>query len=483
MREPSVVARGAQLAGARVIANLAAALGLILACACAPERPAQAPQPPSLIGEIEVAPGGRYLQYADGRPFFWLGDTAWLMFKRLTREEAEAYLEDRRSKGFNVIQAMVLHSADDVNAYGAAALVDDDPGRPRTTPGADLTKEGEYDFWDHVDWIVDKAAEKDLYVGMVAAWGSNVRSGKLDEDNVETYTRFLVERYGGRPNIVWITGGDTRGDRETAVWQRMGALFHELDSDSLVTFHPFGRTQSSTWFHQEPWLDFNMFQSGHRRYDQDDTPEPKGEDNWRYVAEDRAKQPPKPTIDGEPSYEGIPQGLHDPAEPYWTDADARRYAWWSVFAGAAGHTYGHSAVMQMHKPDHGEGAYGVRETWEEAIDAPGAEQVQHLKSLMLSRSYFDRIPDQSLIAGENGDRYDRVIATRGPNYAYLYTYSGRPFSVRLGGLPSAKVRASWYDPRTGSSQDVGEFDNVGERSFDPPGEPIPGNDWVLVLEF
>ena len=95
----------------------------------------------------------------------------------------------------------------------------------------------------------------------------------------------------------------------------MGELFHELDADSLVTFHPFGRTQSSTWFHQEPWLDFNMFQSGHRRYDQDDTPEPKGEDNWRYVAEDLEREPLKPTIDGEPSYEGIPQGLHDPAEP------------------------------------------------------------------------------------------------------------------------------------------------------------------------
>lgn len=319
---------------------------LSLGCSGTPSAEAPATPPPSLIGELQVAAGGRYLQYADGRPFFWLGDTAWLMFERLTRQEVETYLEDRRSKGFNVIQVMVLHGSDDVNAYGAAALVDEDPGQPLTTAGADPAKEGEYDFWDHIDWIVDRAAEKDLYVGMVAAWGSIARSGKLNDENVEAYTRFLIERYGDRPNIVWITGGDTRGDRETAVWQRMGGLFKQLDPDSLVTFHPFGRTQSSTWFHKERWLDFNVFQSGHRRYGQDDSAESKGEDNWRYVAEDLAKDPPKPTIDGEPSYEGIPQGLHDPAEPYWTDADARRYAWWSVFAGAAGHTYGHSAVMQ-----------------------------------------------------------------------------------------------------------------------------------------
>ncbi len=464
------------------ILPLSLALALLAAFGCAPEPPDEAPAAPPLVGELQVAPGGRYLQYADGRPFFWLGDTAWLIFNRLTREEAETYLEDRRSKGFNVIQAMVLHAVDDVNAYGAAALVDEDPAQPRTTPGADLAKEGEYDFWDHVDWIVDKAAEKGLYVGMVAAWGSVARSGKLNPENVETYTRFLAERYGDRPNIVWITGGDTHGDQDTAVWERMGALFNELDPDALVTFHPFGRTQSSTWFHQAPWLDFNMFQSGHRRYDQDDSPEAKGEDNWRYVAEDLAKEPPKPTIDGEPSYEGIPQGLHDPSEPYWTDDDARRYAWWSVFAGAAGHTYGNSAIMQMHKAEYGKGAYGVRETWDQAINAPGAGQMQHLKDLILSRSYFDRVPDQSLAAGENGERYDRVSATRGPDYAYFYTYTGRPFAVRLGVLPGARIRASWYDPRTGSSQEVGEFDNTGEQTFDPPGETAAGNDWALIVE-
>ncbi len=487
MGAPRLVVRRAGRRGSRritvVLASIAtAAFSVLLMWSCASKPADEAPAPESLVGALQVAPGGRYFQYADGRPFFWLGDTAWLLFSRLTREEAETYLENRHSKGFNVVQAMVLHSVDDVNAYGAAALVDENPGQPRTTTGADPAKEGEYDFWDHVDWIVDKAAEKGLYVGMVAAWGSIADSGKLNENNVEAYTRFLVKRYGDRPNIVWITGGDTHGNENTVVWQRMGELFHALDPDSMVTFHPFGRTQSSTWFHQEPWLTFNMFQSGHRRYDQDDSPEPKGEDNWRYVAEDRAKQPPKPTIDGEPSYEGIPQGLHDPSQPYWTADDARRYAWWSVFAGAAGHTYGHSAIMQMHKAGDGPGSYGVRETWEEALDAPGAGQMQHLKDLILSRSYLDRVPDQSLIAGENGERYDRVIATRGHDYAYFYTYTGRAFSVRLGVLPTAKVRAFWYDPRTASRQEIGKFDNQGTQPFDPPGEPAPGNDWTLVLD-
>ncbi len=431
---------------------------------------------------LAVAPNRRFLQTADGRPFFWLGDTGWLLFKKLDRAEAERYLENRRAKGFNVIQVMVLHGAGDRNAYGAPALTAADPGRPAVTPGADPSKPGEYDFWDHVDWIVDTAAAKGIYMAMVCAWGAVANSGRLNANNVGTYTRFLAERYRDKPNIVWITGGDIRGDRHAEIWRAMGRTLKALDPGHLVTFHPFGRTQSSTWFHAEPWLDFNMFQSGHRRYDQDTAPGAKGEDNWRYVQEDYAKSPPKPTIDGEPSYEKIPQGLHDPKEPLWTDKEVRRYAYWSVFAGAFGHTYGHSAIMQMRKPSERRGAYGTVSPWFEAMDDPGAGQMQWVKNLMLSRPFLERLPDQELVAGANGVRHEYVVATRGRSYAMLYTYTGRPFEVRLGRITGESVTAWWYDPRTGHARRFAAFPNRGVRRFTPPGTPAPGNDWVLVLD-
>jgi hypothetical protein len=425
------------------------------------------------VAAPKVSSNGHFFQDADGNPFFWLGDTGWLLFQKLDRAEAERYLENRRQKGFNVIQAMVLHAANDTNAYGSTALVGQNPARPNVA--AD-----ENNYWKHVDWIVGKAAEKGLFIGMVAAWGSIARSGRLNDENVAAYSQFLAERYRNRQNIVWITGGDTQGDRETSVWRKMGETLRKLDPNHLITYHPFGRTQSSTWFHGEPWLDFNMFQSGHRRYDQDDSPGAKGEDNWRYVVEDYGKKPAKPTVDGEPSYEGIPQGLHDPAEPLWTAKDVRRYAYWSVFAGAAGHTYGHAAVMQMHKG--GASGYGNRKLWSEAIDDPGAGQMKYLKNLMLSRPYFERVPDQSLIAGKNGTRYDYVIATRGKEYLFAYTYAGRPFRIKLGVIAGSKVRAWWFDPRDGSAREIGVFDNQGDQEFVPPGMPAPGNDWVLVLD-
>lgn len=108
--------------------------------------------------------------------------------------------------------------------------------------------------------------------------------------------------------------------------------------------------------------------------------------------------------------------------------------------------------------------------------------MQWLKKLMLSRPFFERIPDQSLVAGENGTRYSYVIGTRGSAYAFVYSYSGQPFEVNMGRISGKSVSAAWFDPRTGKATAIGMFPNTGVRKFTPPGKPEPGNDWVLVLD-
>jgi hypothetical protein len=443
-------------------------------------------QPPWDNGRLVVSQNGRFLQHENGRPFFWLGDTAWLLFQKLDRTEVERYLENRRIKSFNVIQAVVLQKSPEVSAYGDTPLVNDNPAEPQTTPGNNPAVPAEYDYWDHVDFVIGKAAEKHIYMAILPTWGSLVKDGRFTIQNARSYCRWLAERYRDKPNIIWINGGDIRGDQNNEIWQALGTAIHETDPNHLMSFHPFGRTQSSTWFHNEDWLDFNMFQSGHQRYDQrrqsDDIATWKGEDNWKYVLEDYAKNPPKPTIDGEPSYENIPQGLHDPNEPYWQARDARRYAYWSVFAGAFGHTYGDNAVMQMHKPNSGQGRYGVRNYWYEAINDPGAGQMQYLKSLLLSRPFFERVFDPSMIAGDNGSRYDYVIATRGKSFAFIYTYTGREFDVSPGRITGEKIRAYWYNPRNGKVRFIKYFVNKGVQHFNPPGRREEGNDWVLILD-
>lgn len=437
----------------------------------------------SQLSPLRISDNSRYFMARDGEPFFWMGDTGWLLLSKLDRENTERYLDDRREKGFNVIQAMLLHELDVANAYGDTALSGQRVDRPDTTAGNDFADSLQYDYWDHVDYVIDKAAEKGFYMALVPVWGSNVRGGGVNQEQAQQYASFLSERYGKRSNVIWLNGGDVRGDDSMQVWKTIGQTLRANCPGQLITFHPFGRTASSLWFHEEPWLDFNMFQSGHRRYDQDmDTASLRyGEDNWRYIKMDYQKTPVKPTLDGEPSYESIPQGLHDTTQPYWTADEVRRYAYWSVFSGGCGFTYGHNAVMQMHHPGDADANFGVKEPWYEALDAPGASQMVHLKDLMLSRPYFERVPDQSLIARQ-GERHDYQAATRAEDYAFVYTWNGRTIQVNMGKIAGQEVKAGWYDPRTGAVREIGAFANQGVQEFDPPGAQQDGNDWVLILD-
>jgi hypothetical protein len=434
--------------------------------------------------QLKVSTNHRFFETGDGKPFFWLGDTGWLLLSKLNREEAIKYLDARAKQGFNVIQVMVVHSSKETNAYGDSALVNRNIAQPKTTPDTTFGKKGAYDYWDHVDWIVAQAEKRGIYIALVPVWGSVVKGAKINANQGEAYAKFLAERYRGRPNIIWMNGGDIAGSDSTATWQAIGNTIRSLDTVHLITYHPRGRTQSSTWFHNEKWLDFNTFQSGHRIYAQDTMKKDLnyGEDNWKYAEVDYAKTPTKPTLDAEPSYEGIPYGLHDTTLPRWTDAEVRRYGYWSVFAGGCGYTYGHNDVMQMHKPADKEVAYGSTGYWDRSIFAPGAKQMIYIKQLMLSRPYFDRVPDQSLIASGQGERYERLIATRGKNYAFIYTYTGRDMSINAQKLASDKVKASWFDPRTGKVTEIGTFENKGALTFNPPGEKKNGNDWILIID-
>ena len=315
--------------------------------------------------KLSILPGKSYFA-RDGKPFFWLGDTAWLLLSAVTEQDAFVYLKDRSDKGFNVIQADLIHS---LGGHGQRW---------------DMQSR---EYWEHCDRVIDRAGELGLMMALLPSWGSLVKEGILNTDNVERYGRFLARRYADRDNILWLLGGDIKPEGFEEYYTRLGSLLKDTSPDRLIGFHPFGRCSSSLWFDGADWLDFHMFQSGHRRYDQcsmgawDDTSNSMslyGEDNWRYVRHDLALGN-RPVIDGEPSYEGILQGLHDETQPYWTAKDARRYAYWSVFAGAAGHTYGDNSVMQFYDPASGrKGAYGARDSWKDALDHPGAGQMREL---------------------------------------------------------------------------------------------------------
>lgn len=284
---------------------------------------------------LKVGTSGRFLVWDDGSPFFYLGDTAWELFHRLDREEADAYLKDRAEEKFTVIQAVVLAEMDGLdvpNAYGHLPLVDKNPTRPNEA------------YFEHVDYIVNKAGSLGLHVGMLPTWGSCVADPApiFDASNARTYGEFLGERYRDEP-VIWIPGGDRAAVGFEDVWRAMAEGLAAGDQGRhLITYHPRGHRSSSMWLHHEAWLDFNMAQSGHSR----------AWENYTLIAEDYMRSPAKPCMDGEPCYENITEGLEPPEKARWSlgAADVRRAAYWALFAGACGHTYGCNEVYQFWAP-------------------------------------------------------------------------------------------------------------------------------------
>ncbi len=442
-------------------------------------------QPPTKLPYIKVSPVNQhYFETSDGKPFFWLGDTGWLLFVKCSREDVLYYLDTRKAQGYNVVQVMVLHTLGAKTVYGATALENKDLTKPLVTAGNSFGEGVAYDYWDHVEFVIKEAAKRGIYMALVPIWGSAVKEGKITPAQAGVYGKFLAERYKNYPNIIWLNGGDIKPDEAMGAWNVLGSTIKQYDPLHLMTYHPRGRYSSTDWFHQAPWLDFNMVQSGHRTYAQDTSANEKhyfGEDNWRYIAHDYNLKPIKPVLDGEPSYENIPYGLHDSLQTRWSDAELRRYAYWSVFAGAAGFTYGENAVMQFHTQGDADANFGVTGNWKETINAPGATQMVFLKKLILSKNDFSRKPAQEILVN-NKERYDYCMATKGNGYAWVYTYTGISFMLNASKLGFKPSKTSWYRPADGSVVKAALKLKTGNYNCNPPGERKEGNDWVLILE-
>jgi Protein of unknown function (DUF4038)/Putative collagen-binding domain of a collagenase len=442
---------------------------------------------------LKVSDNKRFLVTGDGQPFFWLGDTGWELFHRLNKTDAEAYFKKRSEQGFTVIQAVVLaelNGLHEPNANGDLPLINDDPARPNAA------------YFAYVDTLIGLAATYKLYIALLPTWGDKLFKnswGKGPEifnaSNAYAYGKWIANRYRNRSNIIWVVGGDRsprKGSEDVAVWRAMAKGIQEgaggaagVDdgkgvgdaAHALMTFHPQpdGTSSSSQWFQQDDWLDVNMLQTGHCR----DTPV------WELIASDYNKRPIKPVINGENIYEEMPVCFNPKELGYASAFDVRKAAYLSVFAGALGHVYGCGPVIWFSRK--GGDFFSAFHSWREALDLQGANEMGWLRALIESRPMLERVPDQGLLADEGGCAAERIEATRGLRYAFIYSAYGRDIVVYMDKLSADKVKASWYDPRTGKTSVIGTFEGKGKQTFTPPlpvNSPVPSQreDWVLILD-
>ncbi|NPA36713.1 MAG: DUF4038 domain-containing protein [Chlorobi bacterium] len=421
-----------------------------------------------------VSPDGHRLVKEDGSVFFYMADTGWEMFHRLNKAETELYLKDRMARGFNVILAVVLAELDGLNtpnAEGEKPFLDNNYSKPNEK------------YFEHVDWVLQKADELGMYIALLPTWGDKWNLqwgvGPVIFDTPEkagTFHKWLAKRYVNQPNIIWILGGDRVPENklQAEIVQAMADGIVAGDKGKhLISYHPWGGTCSSQWFQNENWLDFNMAQTGHSY---------KNNPVYKMMLENYCLKPTKPIINGEPQYEDHPVHF-SPQNERFVAFDVRQAGYWSVLAGAAGHTYGNHNIWQMWQPGR-QPITAARIPWYAAIYQPGAQQMGYMRKLFESRNFLEMIPDQDVLANVFGQNKNEIRAAKGKDGSFIiiYTPHGNPVHVKMEELSGDVISGYWYNPREGTSIKIEPFDNAKKtKAFVPPSSGQM-TDWVLVLD-
>jgi Protein of unknown function (DUF4038)/Putative collagen-binding domain of a collagenase len=422
-------------------------------------------------GHLVVASNNHHLMHVDGTPFFYLADTAWNA-SRVGREGIDLYLEDRRAKGFTAVQVVSKAFATDntipPNFYGDRPFIGDNPAQPNPA------------YFAHIDYIIDKAAEKGIYVAFLPWWSNYpINETFFDTTTAFNYGRFLGQRYVNRPNVIWVMGGDGAADRNGAphLWQAMADGIRNGDGGKfLMTYH--SSDEFNGGVQTPPYINFAMAHTGHYAFD--------NHLSFDWITE---HYPLRPIMDGEARYEDDLTLERLPHDGYST----RQAAYWSVFAGALGHTFGNLCIIFFSDPAWNASGFWEQSryqgytparsgtNWTAALNTEGQRSMAHLRKLIDSRPFGALIPDQGLVTDALAGA-SHIRAARGANYAYVYSATGEPFTVNMGRISGSQVKAYWFDPENGEVTFVGRFANSGQRTFQPPVTPGRGSDRVLILD-
>lgn len=419
---------------------------------------------------LKISHDSKYIVTQDNEPFFWLGGTAWELIHRLNREEVDTYLADRAKKGFTVIQTVILaelNGLDTPNAYGEKPLINNDPTKVNVK------------YLEHVDYVLKKASELGLYIGLLPTWGDkfNKKWGVGPEiftsRNALVYGETIAKRFLSYKNIIWILGGDRIPENENhyAIIRAMAQGIKKVDSVHLMSYHPVGSKKAIDYFNEE-WLDLDMYQSGHSRTAKE----------YSYVIESKQFKPSRPVINGEARYENIPDRFWE-NKPYgWLDDwDVRVSAYWSIIAGAAGYTYGCNDIWQMYDV-HRTPIISARTGWQAALHLPGATHMKYMKEVFELINWQKLKYKPSLIINNNPEDEAHIVCAMAEDQDVVVAYSpkGKAIHIDLSKMPSDKIIAYWYNPRSGKISPIGNIETATPYEF-KPWSSGRGSDFLLIL--
>jgi hypothetical protein len=429
-------------------------------------------------GPLRVSATCRTLEYADGTPFFWLGDTWWMALCQRLRwpDEFQLLVADRVAKGFSVIQ-IVAGLYPDMPAFDPRGY--NEAGHPWEADYARLNPA----YWEMADLRLGYLVQAGLLPMIVGCWGYHLLW--LGEEAMKKHWRNLIARYGAYP-VVWCLAGEGAmpyyASRDKVVdkaqqirgWTELARFVRELDPyHHPITIHP--TDSARTQIEDEALLDLDMLQTGHGGWES----VPNTVEKVRAAV---ARTPTLPVIEGEVNYEGIMESSRE---------EVQRLLFWScLLNGAAGYTYGANGLWQLNRPEQPYGAspHGASwgdTPWQEAYRLPGSMQLGLGKRLLQRWEWWRFLPHPEWVEPRAAaPDYLRGYAAGIPGMVRVF-YFARPLApwsapVHLHELEKdVTYRAFFWDPSHGREYPVGLV--RGPEPWRVPQPPIM-RDWVLVLE-
>ena len=420
----------------------------------------------SQMQKLKIADGNRFLVKEDDSPFVWIGETNWF-FAQLPPETIDSILDKRSKQGFTIMFVSCRQ-----NLYNGEG----------TGPVSNPNEK----WWSYLDEYITKCEKRNLYVGITLGWWGKAMSNP--KEDLYDYGKWVGNRYRDRNNIIWLTLGEAGSHlrKGTIPDEKLDVLIKGIregdTGNKLLTVHA-DYQRGTSLSNDGDISDFNNWQTSQWCCRSD---LPRKDDRtwtvWEAMAYDYSKLydgKHKPTLDSEAWYENNKDFCGA------TAFHIRRRAYFTIFAGAFGHTYGAGGIWDGLVS--GDSCSGSAL---EALEYPGAEDMGHLSGFLhgMGENLLKLRPDQDLIERGNTESYDTHIQAtmaRDGSFALIYSASDSPYSVNMEKLAGGQaLSAIWYNPRDNKFQPFngsGISGLVYSMEFDPPGRFGPGNDWVLIL--
>lgn len=453
-------------------------------------------------GAPRVSDDKRHFAYADGVPFFWLGDTWWFgLCKRLEWPDGfKSLTANRVQKGFSVIQ--ITSGLNPENSGGGTPPFD-----PRSMNEAGYAWEDQYArinprYWDLADIRMQYLIDNGLMPCIVGAWGYHILP--MGVEKMKQHWRYMIARWGAYP-IIWCLAGELtmpyypprtsteleelkkqgltlkdRHHRDSALqksrWTPVARYVKESDPyHRLLTLHPESMHSPLEQIEDPSLIDFELLQASHD--DWWSTPS-----NLELLEGELKRKPEIPVMIGEICYEGLQE--HNRQEVI-------RFDFWSaILSGAAGHTYGAGGIFEMESkkepygltPDGNWHTYGD-DPWDVAANYPGSQQLGWAKALLQQFQWWRLEPHPEWVTPHwSADKYILPFAAFIPGelaIIYIPYYSSTPPTVSHLD-PSTSYQAFRFYPSTGKEEPIREV-RIGADGTWIPSLPEEMVEWILVI--